>query len=392
MCWRQLTTFLGAWSAGVFSASAADLPDAAKQEMVRHYCALAYAEYSDAAAAALTLQKAIERFADDPTATTLANAKEAWIAARKPYLQTEVFRYYAGPIDDDDGPEPQINTWPLDESFIEPVPGGIGLGIIGDAKEHPEITPEVLTALNQLEGETNVSCGFHAIEFLLWGQDKNDRGPGNRPLTDYTTSPLAKRRSAYLRACAELLVRDLQYIKDDWAPGDLGNYRAIFEEGWEMGLQRILTGMSLLGGFELAGERMQVAYDTQEQEDEHSCFSDTTHLDILYNTSGFANLWHGTYQTTAGKTLHGKGLKDAAMLVDAALAASIDEKIRACLEGAKKIPAPFDQAIKGSDDAPGRKAVNVLIIALEDAVELLRQLGRKLGYDLPQGGEVDAEG
>ena len=58
----------------------------------------------------------------------------------------------------------------------------------------PEITAEALTAANEEGGETNISTGWHAIEFLLWGQDLSATGPGARPATDYTTAPNAERR------------------------------------------------------------------------------------------------------------------------------------------------------------------------------------------------------
>ena len=45
---------------------------------------------------------------------------------------------------------------------------------------------------------------------------------------------------------------------------------------------------------ELAGARLQVAYDTKDQENEHSCFSDTTWQDNVYNAMGIQNVWRGT--------------------------------------------------------------------------------------------------
>ena len=64
--------------------------------------------------------------------------------------------------------------------------------------------------------EANVATGYHAIEFLLWGQDLNGTGPGagKRPATDYRrancTGGNCDRRAAYLKAATDLLVSDLE--------------------------------------------------------------------------------------------------------------------------------------------------------------------------------------
>jgi putative iron-regulated protein len=367
--------------------AAADDWDALKQEVVAHYSHIAEAGYADAVAGTEKLRVAVGEFVAAPDQKKLDAARSAWIAARRPYLQTEVMRYYAGPIDDDDGPEPLINSWPLDESYIDDP----ARGIIARVGDFPRLTSAVLKDLNQREGEKNVSAGFHAVEFLLWGQDRSKDGPGQRPWTDFTTAPNAKRRGEYLLACADLLLEELKYVAADWAPDKLGNYRAMFEEGFDVSVQRIITGMCVLSAVEIAGERLQVAYDTQEQEEEHSCFSDTTHLDMVSDAQGIFNIWTGEYTRTDGTKISGKGLKALAGAVDAKLAAQIERVIGLSVEKARKIPAPFDQAIRGDDDAPGRKAIHFLIISLEDQDLLLRDLARKLGYDIPKGDEIDAE-
>lgn len=47
------------------------------------------------------------------------------------------------------------------------------------------ISPQLLAEeLHMLDGvQANVATGYHAIEFLLWGQDLNGTNPGagNRP-------------------------------------------------------------------------------------------------------------------------------------------------------------------------------------------------------------------
>src|SRR3546814_4535519 len=159
---------------------------------------------------------------------SLAAAKQAWLDGRDLYGPTEAFRFYDGPIDTPDGgPEGQINAWPLDEAYIDYVEGDETAGIINDTAGVPEITTDVLVAANEQGGESNISTGWHAIEFLLWGQDLSDEGPGARPLSDYTDSPTAERRAIYLQLLADLLVSDLESVRDQWAP-EGGEFRATF--------------------------------------------------------------------------------------------------------------------------------------------------------------------
>ena len=80
--------------------------------------------------------------------------------ARDDYGPTEAFRFYDGPIDNpDDGPEGQINAWPMDEAYVDYVEGK------PDGRDHqrhrrlPEITTDVIVAANEEGGETNISTG-----------------------------------------------------------------------------------------------------------------------------------------------------------------------------------------------------------------------------------------
>ena len=188
--------------------------------MAQHYAQLVHASHEDALAAAKDMQAAIHAFLAAPSALTLGMARERWLAAREFYGQTEAFRFYGGPIDDDHGPEGRLNAWPLDESYVDHVQGKPQSGFIGDAKSR--ITKANIAKSNERGGEENVSAGWHAIEFLLWGQDLSETGPGNRSFEDYVDgkAPHANRRRQYLRVVTELLMDDLgalvkaQYCSD----------------------------------------------------------------------------------------------------------------------------------------------------------------------------------
>lgn len=341
------------------AAVSAVTPDA----VVRHYAAGVAAGYEDTLAAALQMQQAISAFVAQPSAERLDAARAAWREAREWYGPTEAFRFYAGPIDGDNGPEGRINAWPLDESYIDTVKGKRAGGIVANRKI--ALTKASLAGLNEKGGEENIAAGWHAIEFLLWGQDFNADGPGNRSFEDFVDgkAPNADRRRQYLTAATELLIDDLRYLVGAWAPGAT-NYRARFEaEGLEA-VRKIIVGIGSLSRGELAGERLEVAMNTQDQEDEHSCFSDNTHRDVVANATGIQNVWLGRYARRDGSVLQGPSLQQLVAQANAALADKTTRDIAASVAAAQAIQAPFDREIVGGSDAPGRRRVQATIDAL----------------------------
>lgn len=346
--------------------------------VARHYASGVQAAYDDALAASLDLQKAVQAFAAAPSPAGLKAAREAWLAAREWYGPTEAFRFYAGPIDDDKGPEGRINAWPLDESYIDYVKGKAAGGIIANRKQ--PITKAALAKLNEKGGEENIATGWHAIEFLLWGQDFNDNGPGDRSFEDYVDgkSPHADRRRQYLLAVTELLVDDLRSLAGAWAPG-APNYRARFEtEGLEA-IRKMVVGIGSLSRGELAGERLEVAMNTQDQEDEHSCFSDNTHRDVVLNATGIQNVWLGRYARRDGSVLQGPSLQDLVAAADGQVADRTTRDIAATVAAAQAIQPPFDREIVGGKDAAGRKRVQAVIDGLIQQSKDLPQAAAAVG-------------
>jgi putative iron-regulated protein len=355
--------------------------------VIENYAALLYANYSDALAGADALHDAVDAFVDAPSQATLDAAKAAWIASRPSYQQSEFGRFYNGPIDDPDtGPEGLINAWPLDENYIDYVEGAPNSGIINDPVGFPVIDEETLAAANEGGGEANISTGYHAIEFLLWGQDQSTTGPGTRPFTDYVTDGTGtaadqERRGQYLQAVAHLLVDNLQEVTDQWAPGNAENYRAEFTSiDTDEALGRILTGLGSLSAGELGGERLSVAFETRDQEDEHSCFSDTTRDDLANDALGIQNAYLGRYGT-----LDGPGIDELVRQVDPALDATVQAQLAASVAAVRAIPSPFDQAIIGADDSPGRVAVQTAITDLFAQGDSFSTVAEALGVSTGTG-------
>ncbi len=357
---QKLTIPLLLGSAASWNVQAAAAP---VDKVLRHYGALVLAGYEDSLAGAREMQAAIAAFLAQPGDDNLQAARRAWLAARESYGQTEAFRFYGGPIDDEQGPEGRLNAWPMDEAYVDRVDGKPDAGIVNNRTI--AIGKNALKRLNERGGEENVATGWHAIEFLLWGQDLDANGAGARSYEDYVDgrAPNADRRRLYLSTVTSLLVDDLRSLVVAWSPG-AANYRRRFENGGMESVRKMIVGLGSLSRGELAGERMEVALNTQDQEDEHSCFSDNTHRDIVNNALGIENVWLGRFLRRDGSELKGDSLRDLVAAKDAALAQRVSERVAASVAAARAIVPPFDREIIGGKDAPGRQRVQATIDSL----------------------------
>lgn len=341
------------------------------QPVLESYADIVLASYEDSRSTAMEVDGALDTLVADPSDTNLGAARDAWLAAREPYGQTEVYRFYGGPIEQGD-PEREgaLNAWPMDEAVIDYVydPATMTLaegGIVNDTSV--TIDQATLEGLNGANAEEEVTTGYHAIEFLLWGQDDPTvPGAGMRPATDFDTANNADRRGQYLQVTSDILLEDLQELIDAWGAGG-GNYREDFVNGGAAeGLRAMLVGMGSLSGAELAGERMNVAFETMDQEDEHSCFSDNTHRDIVNNARGIRNVYLGTYTRTDGSTVSGPSLSDLVASRDEELDATMRAQLDASVAAAEAIPEPFDEAILNDRDS-----VSAAIDALREQTDTI---------------------
>lgn len=329
-----------------------------KNQVKATYATLAFTAYNDALVTAKTMQTAINDFVANPTQVKFNLAKTRWKEAREVYGLTEIFRFADGPIDNEsDGPEGLINPWPMDEAYVDYVQGAANSGIINNTASYPTIDAATIVSANEFGGEENISAGYHAIEFLLWGQDFDAAGPGNRPYTDYlTTGGTASnqaRRGTYLKEVTNLLIGGLTQVKAAWDPAVTGNYRATFlamENG--SALRKMFNSMRVLSGIELAGERIYTAYENQDQEDEHSCFSDNTHRDIYLNAKGISNLYNGTYTTSAGQTVSGYSLSNLVSTINSTKNTELNNRFITTENFINGMYIPFDQAIILPNERP----------------------------------------
>ncbi|WP_299122882.1 imelysin family protein [uncultured Tenacibaculum sp.] len=363
-----------------------------KTEFVANYVNIVEANYNDALVKTKELKTAIDAFVAAPDANKFQTAKDAWLASREPYGQTEAYRFYDGPIDGANGePEGYINAWPLDEALIDYVATGTGgqqtsddrQNIVNNLAKYPTLSKQVLRDIaGYNNNESNVTMGYHAIEFLLWGQDSStpaDKKAGQRIYTDYTTATNADRRKQYLKLATEILVDDLQSVVDQWKDG--AAYRKSFLAlAKNDAIDKILTGAAKLSNGELAGERMTVAVKNQNQEDEHSCFSDNTHRDIFLNAQSINNIINGTYKKVDGTTISGTSLLDVLTLVKASEAATLKTTAAAVMQKVKVISDAkyFDNQIIGETIDNNTKPVMSAVSSLEKQGDELAQAGKTI--------------
>jgi putative iron-regulated protein len=371
--------------------------------VLKHYADLAHAKYEDSLTTAKALDKAIDALIAKPSQETLAAARQAWIAARIPYQQSEVYRFGNPIVDEWEG---KVNAWPLDEGLIDYVDASYGtesdsnayytanviankkLTINGEEIDASKITPEFIRSLHEAgEVEANVATGYHAIEFLLWGQDLNGTGPGagNRPYTDYDkancTHGNCDRRADYLKSASTLLVQDLQEMVVAWAPD--GEATKTVTADPKAGITAILTGMGSLSYGELAGERMKLGLLLHDPEEEHDCFSDNTYASHLNDAIGIASAYNGTYTRVDGTKMTGPSLSELVKEKDPALdqemTAKLDKTLsamNAMADRAKKVEA-YDQMI-GEGNAQGNAVVQAAIDGLIDQTKTVERIIAKL--------------
>lgn len=362
---------------------------ATPEEVTQHYADLALAGYQDSLTTAQALQQAVAALIATPSDATLEAARAAWIDARVPYQQTEAFRFGNPIVDDWEG---RVNAWPLDEGLIDYTSAGYGneenalatLNVIATPKftlsgteiDATVITPTLIAeTLQEADGiEANVASGYHAIEFLLWGQDLNGTNPGAgaRPFTDFATDDTCTggncdRRAAYLQASTDLLVADLEEMVGNWA--EAGPARATVTADPQAGLLAILTGMGSLSYGELAGERMKLGLMLNDPEEEHDCFSDNTHNSHYYDGLGIRNVYLGQYTRVDGSVLQGPSLADLVATADPAVDTQLKAELDASVTALKAVKDAGD-AGKTYDTliAPGNAEGEALIMGAVNAL------------------------
>lgn len=341
--------------------------------LVSHY-------YNEVSLSTQEMHNAIIKFVQAPDNNSLANAKNKWIAARSIYGITEAFRFYGGPIDGvnkygEEGPEGLINAWPLNEAYIDYVKGNPNAGIINNLTL--EINNSTIIAANMSEDDADVSSGWHAIEFLLWGQDFSLETAGKREASDYLpTNEINIRRRAYLVAASTLLLEHINWLSKEWLEN--GEGRKTFLNKNDPG-GAILTGIATLAGFELSSERIATALDSGDPEDEHSCFSDQTHNDVRANFNGIINVY-------LGKGLNGESFSPSISEFVSENNINLHENILEIINetniSINNITVPFDKMLSEPKNGLGRQAAEKTVSNLLVLAKNFKKAGKDLNWEV----------
>ncbi|WP_019616863.1 imelysin family protein [Psychromonas ossibalaenae] len=378
-----------------------------ENQIKNNYIGMAQAAYDDSLSSAQTLHKSVQELLANPTNKTLAAAKEAYKNARIPYQQSEIMRWdtditLTAGLDKDGGPasvdqwEGQVNAWPLDEQAIDYVQGNKNAGIINQKNAAP-ISIDYLIAQNGVGGEANVTTGFHAVEFLLWGQDLNGTkaGAGVRDVNDFQTDSSGKcsaancdRRRDYLQAAVQLLITDLTVMSNEWSPVSSTTKGTLAYNFYHSSdaVRQIIFAMKNMATDELASARMNEGLEGLDPEQEHDCFSDLSHVAVYYNFQGIRNAFYGGYEKTDGQIISGASIADYINQQSPALYNDFDKAFNSIEKNMKivfnageknKNPIRFDQIIGQKENALERTAAVSAVyqlVSLQSSFDDLQEL------------------
>ena len=348
--------------------------------VVRQYAVNLDASYKDAITQAQALDAAVESFIAAPSADGLTACQNAWLGAHKGYGQSEYSRFYGGPIDQAQG---GMNEWPIDESFIDYTQQQPNGGIINDPTDYPQINAQVLATADERGGLENLATGYHAIEFLLWGERPDPmNGPGTRPYTDYVDGATAMnqdRRRTYLSVVSAELVSDLRGTESQWNLDDKASYASQLLANPQDALSKVFRGISQMTISELLYERLDDPYVSQDKKDEESCFSESTYNDLVANALGIEDSYTGHYQTSSGSVLQGPSISDLVKAKNPTLDGQLRQEISAVRTAIGAIPPPFDHAVLSPATSADRMAVGAAVDAFQPMQGLFDQAGQALG-------------
>jgi putative iron-regulated protein len=344
--------------------------------VVKQYALNLDQNYKDVIPRLQDLDTAVTAFIANPTADGLVAAQQAWLAARPAYSESEYSRFYGGPIDQAQG---GMNEWPIDESFVDYVVGSPSSGIVNDAQDYPQINAQVIAASDEKGGIENLSTGYHAVEFLLWGQRPDQTaGPGQRPYTDYVdggTAANQDRRRTYLQVATELLLDNMRALEAQWDLTNKASYGAMFvADKPQASLTKMFRGFSQTAISELYYERLDDPFASRDQKDEESCFSESTINDLINNALGVEDAYLGRYQAMMGPSI-----SDLVKAKSPALDAQIRQQLSDIRAAIGAIPPPFDHAVLAAADSPANQAVQAAVAAFVPLQDLLNQAATALG-------------
>ncbi|MBE9156136.1 peptidase M75 [Nodosilinea sp. LEGE 06152] len=291
------------------------------------------------------LSEAIAAFVEEPTEETLTIARQAWLATRQPWEQSEAFAF--GPAASL-GLDAELDDWPLNETDVQAV-----------LESENALTPEYVAGLQTSQK------GFHAIAFLLFGTD------ADKPLNAFT-----ERELEYLSAIGPVFDQTANALLTSWTEGIDGfpAYRSEFvEAGEDSGayLSVQAAGEEIVQGIlgildELANVKIGEALDTQNPFLLEARFAQSSLQDFQDNLLSAQNAYTGSF--AAGDT-QGKGLQTFVASVNPALDAEIQAQMEEAQAAVAAIPGPIETTLCDPSARPQIETAQDSILALFETFE-----------------------
>jgi putative iron-regulated protein len=206
---------------------------ASAKEIALDYVGQIGADLNQAGIEIEKLQSSIHTLIDDTSDESLNSSKQAWLNTHSTYELTTLHRYFATQLLDEQNSlalmqlQYQINHWPIIPGYIDYVDGYPDSGIVHDINVN--LDSDSLREQHGSFDVSEVSLGFHVIEFLLWGYDIDSVA---RPAADfyavlelspeemvqgYSLEQLSNnRRRLFLTVVVDTLVEDFQTLQSLW--------------------------------------------------------------------------------------------------------------------------------------------------------------------------------
>jgi putative iron-regulated protein len=292
------------------------------------------------------LSTTITIYTKTPNAQTLKGAQSAWVAARAPWEQTECFGF--GPAESL-GYDGALDTWPINETDLKAI-----------LKSDDKLT------VNSVEKLKETEKGFHVMEYLLFGADRNrqakDLTPRELQLLTLLGSNFAENASNLAQAWSKGVEGKPAYRNVLSTAGTSGNtaYPTV-----QAGAAQIIEGM--LGSLgEVADEKIGKALEKKDSKLAESRFSFNTLTDIKHNVIGSQNAYLG--QFLEAKTT-GLGISSYVAQVNPALDQKVKQQFEAALAALGKVPEPFEKSISDPKAAASIKAAQEAVNTLQSTID-----------------------
>ena len=211
-----------------------ELSTAAKQ-ITLDYAEQIRVDFSQVSIEIEKLQSAIGEFLAQTNIENLERARQSWMLAHTAYELTTLHRYFAASILDEQNSiallqlQYQINHWPIVPGYLDYVDGYPDSGIVHDINVSLDSI-----GLRDQHGAFDISevtLGFHVLEFLLWGSRDTqselrsvddfieiDALDGSQIESGYSLEQLSNnRRRQLLAIIADILLGDFRELGSLWS-------------------------------------------------------------------------------------------------------------------------------------------------------------------------------